>query len=60
TRPTTSWGIGEVITTQHDFGDLPAGEYRIRVGWYDPITGHRIPLANGDDSIFLSVPLVVE
>jgi hypothetical protein len=60
TRPTTSWAIGEVITTQHDFGALPAGEYRIRIGWYDPITGNRIPVSTGEDSTFLPLPFVVE
>jgi hypothetical protein len=59
TRPTTSWGIGEVITTRHDFGELSSGEYRIRVGWYDPITGNRVAV-DGGDSFFLSQPFVVE
>jgi hypothetical protein len=60
TRPTTSWAIGEVITTQHDFGILPAGEYRILIGWYDPITGNRIPVSTGEDSTFLPAPFVVD
>jgi hypothetical protein len=60
TRPTTSWAIGEVITTHHDFGVLPAGEYRIRIGWYDPITGNRIPVSTGEDSTFLPAPYVVD
>ncbi|MDQ7037032.1 MAG: hypothetical protein Q9P01_19995 [Anaerolineae bacterium] len=60
TRPTTSWASGEIITTQHDFGNLPSGEYRIRVGWYDPITGDRLPMSNNGDSFFLPTVFVVE
>ena len=60
TRPTTSWAIGEVITTYHDFGELPSGTYRVRVGWYDPITGERIALDSGEDAAFLPMPLVVD
>ena len=59
TRPTTSWAVGEVITTQHDFGELPSGEYHIRVGWYDPITGNRVAV-DGADAFFLPEPFVVE
>lgn len=60
TRPTTSWASGEVITTQHDFGELPSGDYRIRVGWYDPITGDRIAVNSSEDFFFLPEPFVVE
>lgn len=47
-RPTTSWDIDEIITTNHilDISLIP--EVSFIVGWYDPLTGMRILL---DDSI---------
>lgn len=60
TRPTTSWAPGEVILTVHPFGDLPVGEYRVRVGWVDPITGQRILLTGGADALVLDTPLSVK
>ena len=47
TRPTTGWLPGEYVTTRHSFA-LPAGEYRLRVGWYSAATGKRIGLQAGD------------
>jgi len=57
TRPTSSWARGEVIATHHDFGDLPSGTYRVRIGWYDSATGTRIPLEDNTDAAFLPTPL---
>ncbi len=37
--------------------ELPAGEYSLRVGWYDWQTGERLLLSNGDDA--LDLPLSV-
>jgi hypothetical protein len=31
--------------------DLPAGAYDLLVGWYDPGTGSRLPLADGPDAL---------
>lgn len=56
TRPTTGWVVNEWITTLHDF-DLPAGTYTLRIGWYDPVTGNRVLLDNGDDALSLQVNL---
>lgn len=53
-RPTTGWAPGEIVTTQHDLAAGP-GEYRLRVGWYDPVTGDRVPLA-GAAGDFLLLP----
>ena len=32
---------------------LAAGLYEIRVGWYDPVSGERLPLTDGSDSFAL-------
>ena len=43
--PTSVWDAGEVIADLHTLSlapDLPAGEYRIAVGLYDPQTGQRV------------------
>ena len=58
TRPTTSWIPEEFVTTVHQF-DIPTGEYRIRIGWYDSVTGDRIGV-NGSDAIILDDILKVE
>lgn len=58
TRPTTSWIPEEFIITTHTF-DLPTGEYRIRVGWYDPVTGDRIAYRS-DDSLILNHTLKID
>lgn len=47
TRPITSWIPEEYITTTHHF-ELPIGSYRVRIGWYDPISGDRILIENMD------------
>lgn len=47
TRPTTGWIPEEYVTTEHQF-DLPAGDYRVRVGWYDPISGDNVAVDNAD------------
>lgn len=43
--PTTLWVRGEVIseTIQIDLSGLPADEYRLGIGWYDPETMDRLP-----------------
>lgn len=50
TRPTTGWAPGEVVATQHSFA-RPQGGYRLALGWYDPDSGLRLPLAGGGDSV---------
>jgi len=56
-RPTTGWITGEFIVTTHTF-NLPEGGYELRIGWYDPLTGERIPLtAGGDTRDLLSITI---
>lgn len=52
--PTPSWLPGITIVDPHVIQlppDLPAGDYAIRVGLYDPESGERLPVAAGDGSI---------
>ena len=58
TRPTTGWIEGEYVTTNHSFA-VPAGEYHLRLGWYDPATGDRISVGQ-QDALLLEMPLSVE
>ena len=57
TRPTTGWIEGEYLITNHGL-TLPAGEYRLRLGWYVPATGSRILVA-GADALELDPKLVI-
>jgi len=57
--PTSVWDIGEVVADEHVLdlpADLPPGSYRLRVGWYLPATGDRLPVVGGGDSVELQVP----
>ena len=58
TRPTTGWVEDEYVTTIHALA-LPAGEYRLRLGWYAPETGERVSVA-GADALELEPMLVIE
>lgn len=54
TRPTSTWAGGETIIDRHALwipGDAPAGAYTLRVGLYQPATGQRLLLPNGQDSV---------
>jgi hypothetical protein len=51
TRPTTSWRAGEYIVDDYavSLADVPAGEYDLLVGFYEPETGQRPQTTvNGD------------
>lgn len=55
-RPTTGWAPGEAIRNPIQLfipQNVLAGEYNVRIGWYNAATGERIPLTNGDDSLTL-------
>ena len=52
--PTSVWDAGEVIADLHSLSlalDLPAGEYRIAVGLYDPETGQRVKRVDGNGNM---------
>ena len=60
--PTTGWLLGEVIDDEYALS-LPAGltaaEYPIEIGVYDPRSGERLLLANGESRLLLEVRLHV-
>ncbi len=46
---TEQWVEGEVVIDEHRLPlrpDLPPGDYRLRVGMYDPATGARLPASD--------------
>ena len=50
--PTTVWEPGVAVLDRHEVSlpvDLDAGDYSLRVGWYDPQSGERLLLPSGDD-----------
>lgn len=49
---TEQWVEGEVVIDEHRLPlppDLPPGDYRLRVGMYDPATGARLPAVGSND-----------
>jgi hypothetical protein len=49
--PTSLWQPGDIVIDGHVIdlpADLPAGGYRAAVGWYDPVSGARLPTEDGD------------
>jgi len=64
-RPTTSWAPGEYLADPYHLTFLPEragyrGAARLEVGFYDPATGARVPLAGGGDHVLLPVELRVQ
>jgi len=67
-RPTTGWVAGEVITDPHDLSvpdAAPSGRYRIEVGVYDPHSGDRLSISDGqgvvgDDHLILDAAIEVD
>jgi hypothetical protein len=55
--PTTSWVAGEVLEDEYTVAlpaALPSGDYPLEVGVYDPRSGERLSLANGDNRLLLA------
>ncbi|MEJ2212445.1 MAG: hypothetical protein P8129_25955, partial [Anaerolineae bacterium] len=60
TLPTTLWPAGVQLLDRHVVplpADLPAGDYSLLVGWYDPASGERLLLPSGEDALRLDVVL---
>ena len=56
TRPTTSWLPDEIITDSHILPlpeSLPAGQYTLIAGLYDPASGQRLLATRGQDALTL-------
>jgi hypothetical protein len=54
--PTSGWVPGEEISDRRGLAlppDLPAADYRLIVGMYDPATGARLPVDHGGDFVEL-------
>ena len=52
--PTSVWDAGEFIADLHTLSiapDLPAGEYTVAIGLYDPQTGHRLPIIDQNGKV---------
>ncbi len=49
--PTSFWAAGETIFDPRiiSIATLPAGAYDVRIGWYNPNTGQRLPIADHPD-----------
>jgi hypothetical protein len=60
-RPISTWEPGEVVPDPHtlNFETLPPGDYRLIVGFYDPITGQRLAVVDEDGTV-LGDNLVLE
>ena len=55
-EPTTGWLPGEYVDDEYKLSlpaNLPAGEYPVEVGVYDPRSGQRLVLSNGDSRLLL-------
>ena len=60
--PTTGWVVGEVIDDAYAVAlpaGLAAGDYPVEVGVYDPRTGDRLRLTNGDNRLLLETRVQV-
>ncbi|MBI5929967.1 MAG: hypothetical protein HY862_11695 [Chloroflexi bacterium] len=57
--PTQFWQVGDVIaeTRVLAMADVPAGEYEIRVGFYDPNTFERLQGPSGDHIVLANVTI---
>lgn len=56
--PPTCWQVGERVTDPYQLAlpaELPAGTYRLVVGWYDASNGRRLLTTDGHDALLLQV-----
>ncbi|MCC6904248.1 MAG: glycosyltransferase family 39 protein [Anaerolineae bacterium] len=51
--PTTIWQADEVIPEAYSIPleGVPSGVYAVCAGWYDPLTGRRLPALSGDEPV---------
>jgi hypothetical protein len=62
--PTSLWRTRELIVDQIPIdipADAPSGEYELRIGMYDAVTGQRLPVSKNGEIIgdYVSVGSVV-
>jgi hypothetical protein len=68
TYPTTTWSPGEKVTDKYTLtipSGTPAGDHRLRVGWYQSDTLERVPVLDdrgqpAEDHVILNVIIRVE
>lgn len=63
TFPLPQWQAGDLIRDPHHVQlppDLPAGDYRLVAGMYDPATGQRLTTSGGHDTLELGTITVEE
>jgi hypothetical protein len=60
TYPTTFWGPGEVVddAIRISLADVPPGTYGLAAGVYDPLTGERLSVIDGDGRLLADGLLV--
>ncbi|MBX3013964.1 MAG: glycosyltransferase family 39 protein [Caldilineaceae bacterium] len=61
--PTAGWVVDDVVEDFYSItlpAALAAGDYRLLVGWYQPATGERLPLADGRDALEMAQWIVQE
>lgn len=59
--PTSAWQPGRPVVDQQSLplpADLPAGDYRLVIGWYYAVTGERLPLTAGEGTDTVEVGVV--
>jgi len=52
--PTRMWRPGDVVIDEHVVPlppDLSSGDYTVQAGWYDPLTGARLPAVCGEQRL---------
>jgi hypothetical protein len=62
TYPTTQWQAGEVVSDEVHLplSEVPSGVYRFAVGIYDPQTGERLPISDGERLAVSSNALILQ
>lgn len=58
--PTSAWGAGEMVRDTFTLtipADAPPGLYDVQVGWYDPATQERLPVADGSSLRLAVLPV---
>jgi hypothetical protein len=58
--PTSAWGAGEMVRDTFSLtlpADTPPGLYDVQVGWYQPATQSRLPVAGGDSVRIAVLPV---
>lgn len=60
--PTTAWPPGQIVADVYDLSlpaGLPAGEYRLAIGMYHPVTGNRLPVSGTEDKRVILEPVII-